>query len=92
MNCHVCEGGTMVTHTRTFQDYTRRRRVCAECGAAFTTYETLKPPEQRYPMGHNRSTGAYKPRAVCHYNSGVCCDQTSCDECGWNPNKRSVEE
>ena len=91
MTCHICDGKTVVTHTRTFRGYTRRRRVCEECGEAFTTYETIKPPEQRYPMGRGKVNRRPDARAVCRYNSGVCCDQTSCDDCGWNLNKRRAE-
>ena len=93
MNCPKCGGGTVVTHTRTFQNYTRRHRVCSNCGKKITTYETFAPPGQRYPMGHgwSRKNTPSNERSVCRYNSGVCCDQTSCDGCGWNPNKRRAD-
>lgn len=56
MQCPNCSGKTEVTHNRSFPEYIRRRRVCKQCGAVMTTYETLKPPGERYPMGRPKQS------------------------------------
>lgn len=107
MNCPECGGKTEVTHTRAFPDYTRRRRVCRECGEVLTTYETLKPPGERYPMGRTwTQRNERKPRKVtqikpkqkqearyCDFNPAVkCADGNRCAACGWSPIKKRREE
>ena len=100
MNCPECKGKSEVTHTRTFPDYDRRRRVCRECGRVFITYETLRPPGERYPMGHPWTMGqpwTYKAKAkpehrYCEYNQAVVCEEGNrCATCGWNPARNRTE-
>lgn len=98
MVCQECGGKTEVTHNRSFPQYIRRRRVCKECGAVMTTYETLKPPGERYPMGRSHSMSKVKEEhkennLLCKYNVGVVCQiplkDRPCGKCGWRP---SVEQ
>ena len=92
MKCPNCGGKSEVTHTRTFPDYARRRRVCRECGRVFITYETLKPPGERYPMGHPWGKKGKPEPQVCKYNSAVVCEDSDCAICGWNPCKKERKE
>lgn len=95
MKCPDCSGKTEVTHNRSFPEYVRRRRVCKQCGAVMTTYETLKPPGERYPMGRPKKKKKRAPKKAeakipCKFNAGVVCDgKKRCKNCGWNPNERS---
>ena len=97
MICPECGGKTEVTHNRSFPQYIRRRRVCKECGTVMTTYETLKPPGERYPMGRPKKTQPKnekhkkaETKTLCKFNYGVTCDGTKkCSSCGWKPKKRS---
>lgn len=92
MVCPECGGKTEVTHNRSFPDYIWRRRVCKQCEYVMTTYEIIKPQEERYPMGRPKRTIKSKRTEsgqVCRYNYGVSCDGTKkCSKCGWNPKKR----
>lgn len=63
-----------------------------------TTYETLKPPGERYPMGRSHSMSKVKEEhkennLLCKYNVGVVCQiplkDRPCGKCGWRP---SVEQ
>lgn len=99
MVCPECGGKTEVTHNRSYKDYIRRRRVCKECGHVFSTYETLKPPGERYPMGRPKKASkpkkTSKPKKIkkpkrqpfeCRYNCAVVCDGSKeCLNCGWKP-------
>lgn len=49
MKCPNCGNATFATkETKNYknEDYCRRRRVCLECGTAFTTYEVPMTPKE----------------------------------------------
>ena len=56
MRCPYCgSDDTQVKDSRPSEDNTsiRRRRVCADCGGRFTTFERIQP-EQHEPIAHRR--------------------------------------
>ena len=91
MVCPECGGKTEVTHNRSYPEYIRRRRVCKQCGHVMTTYETFKPPDERYPMGKPRGK-TKKQVIVCRYNCAIACDgDKDCSNCGWKPKGDNYE-
>ncbi|QMV49866.1 MAG: transcriptional regulator [Mu-like cryoconite phage AB09] len=57
MTCPKCEADTQVVDSRYSVElkHTRRRRECLNCGARFSTYETILVPNN-----HDRALAAIK--------------------------------